>query len=104
MNAGTSSSDLIHLAYRLVKQDTYYDKMDLFLRANVTAYKVGDLFRERQAMLTTIVGELRKRDTESEVPASYQGIAGARLCHHYCRGAQGSPEDSPGGLQASNVV
>jgi hypothetical protein len=104
MNADTFSSDLVHLAYHLLKPNAYYDKMDLFLRANVTAYEVGDLFRERQAMLTTIVGELRKRDTESEVPASYQGMAVARLCHDYCRGAQGSPGDSPGGLQASNVV
>ncbi len=31
MNAGTCSSDLIHLAHRLLKQDTYYDKMELFL-------------------------------------------------------------------------
>jgi len=29
------SSDLVQLAYRLPKQDTYYDKMDMFLRANV---------------------------------------------------------------------
>ena len=33
MNASTSSSDLIHLANRLLMQDTYYEKMDLFLRA-----------------------------------------------------------------------
>lgn len=28
------SSELVQLAYRLLKQDTYYDKMDLFLRRN----------------------------------------------------------------------
>lgn len=33
MNAYISSSDLVHLASRLLKQDTYYDKMDLLLRA-----------------------------------------------------------------------
>jgi len=33
------SSDLVQLAYRPLKQDTDYDKMDLFLRANVAAYE-----------------------------------------------------------------
>lgn len=33
MKASIFSSDLVHLAYRLLKQDTYYDKMDLFLKA-----------------------------------------------------------------------
>lgn len=48
MNAGTYSSDLIHLAYRLLKQDTYYDKMDLFLCANVAAYEESATFQQRQ--------------------------------------------------------
>ena len=61
MNAGTSSSDLIHLACRFLKQDTYYDKMDLFLRANVAAYEASDSFQKRQDTLATIVDELRKR-------------------------------------------
>ena len=60
MNAGTASSDLINLAYRLLKQDTYYDKMDLFLHANVAAYEASDSFQKRQDALATIVDELRK--------------------------------------------
>lgn len=48
MNAGTSSSDLVHLAYRLLNQYPYYDKVDLSLHANVTAYEVGDSFQQRQ--------------------------------------------------------
>ena len=53
MNAGSSSSDLVQLAYRLLKQDAYYDKMDLFLRANVAAYKASDSLQERQDALTS---------------------------------------------------
>ena len=41
MNAGISSPELVHLAYRLLNQDTYYDKMDLLLCANVAAYEDG---------------------------------------------------------------
>lgn len=59
MNSGTSSSDLLHLAYRLLKQDAYYDKMDLFLRANIATYESSDSFYQRQNTLTTIVNELR---------------------------------------------
>jgi hypothetical protein len=61
MNANTSSSELVHRAYRLLKQDTDYDKMDLFLRANVAVYEGSDSFRKRQDALATIVDELRKR-------------------------------------------
>ncbi len=39
MKTGISSSDLVHMAYRLLKEDTYYDKKDLFLRVNVAAYE-----------------------------------------------------------------
>ena len=60
MNASISSSDLVHLACRLLKQDTYYDKMDLFLRVNVAAYKASDPFQKRQDALATIVDELCK--------------------------------------------
>lgn len=60
MNADTSSSDLVHLAYRLLKQDSYYDKMDLFLRANVAAYEACDTFQQRRDALAVIVDELRK--------------------------------------------
>ena len=54
------SSDLVQLTYRLLNQDTYYDKMDLFLRANVAAYEASDSFQKRQDTLATIVDELRK--------------------------------------------
>lgn len=54
------SSDLVQLAYRPLKQDTDYDKMDLFLRANVAAYEPSGSFQERQDTLATIVDELRK--------------------------------------------
>ena len=60
MNAGTSSSDLIHLAYRLLKQDIYYDKMDMFQRANVAAYEASDSFQQRQDALAMIIDELSK--------------------------------------------
>ena len=60
MNASTSSSDLNHLAHRLLKQDTYYDKMGLFLRAYVAVYEASDPFQKRQEALATIVDELRK--------------------------------------------
>ena len=47
MNAATSSADLISMAYGLLKKDSYYDKMDLFLRANVVAYEANDLCQKR---------------------------------------------------------
>jgi len=59
-NSSRSSSDLVHHAYRLLKQDTYYDKRDLFLRANVGGYEASDLFHKRQDALATIVDDLRK--------------------------------------------
>jgi len=55
MNASIYSYGLVHQAHRLLKQDTYYDRMDLFLSANVTAYKASDSFQKRQAMLATIL-------------------------------------------------
>ena len=60
MKAGMSSSDSVDLVYRLLKQDTDYDKLDLFLRANVAAYETNASFKKRQTTLATIVGELRK--------------------------------------------
>jgi len=60
MNDSTSSSELVHLAYRLLKQDTYYDKMDLFMRANVVAYEATGWFQKRKNTLAKIVNELRK--------------------------------------------
>ena len=60
MNTVTSSSDLVHLAYHLLKQDTCCDRMDLFLRANVAVYEASDTFLQRQDALATIVDELRK--------------------------------------------
>ncbi len=60
MNADTSSSDFVRQAYRLLKQDSYYDKMDLFLRANVADCEASGLFQKRQDTLATIADELRK--------------------------------------------
>lgn len=60
MKASIFSSDLVHLAYRLLRQHIYYHKMDLFLRANVVAYEATDLFQRQQDVLATIVDELRK--------------------------------------------
>ncbi|MBW1737251.1 MAG: hypothetical protein JRJ69_06770 [Deltaproteobacteria bacterium] len=48
MNNDISSPDLIHLPYRLLMQDTYYDKMDLFLRAIkpwLTQDQMTDMFQ-----------------------------------------------------------
>ncbi len=60
MKAGIPSSDLVHLACSLLKQDTYYDKMDLFLRVNAAAYKASDPFQKRQDALATIVDGLHR--------------------------------------------
>ena len=60
MNASKTVSDLVRTAYRLLKQDTYYDKMDLFLLANVAAYEASNTFQQRQDALATIVDELCK--------------------------------------------
>jgi len=71
MKASISSFDLVHLAYRLLKQDTYYDKMDLFLRTNVATYEVSDSFQKRQYTLAMIVDELGK---ETSSPKSEGGM------------------------------
>lgn len=55
MNAGISSYDLVPQVYHLLKQDTYYDKKDLFLRANVAAYEASDTFQKRQDALAMIL-------------------------------------------------
>jgi hypothetical protein len=68
MNASISSYELVHLAYRLLKQDAYYDKMDLFLRANVVAFETNASFQERQDALATIVDELRKGTPSPKSP------------------------------------
>ncbi|MCG7853742.1 MAG: hypothetical protein MIO92_14580 [Methanosarcinaceae archaeon] len=71
MNANTPSSELVRTAYRLLKQDTCCDKMDLFQRANVAAYEASDSFQKRQDALSTIVDELRK---EAPSPKSQRAI------------------------------
>lgn len=60
MKTGIFSSDLVPLAHRLLKQDTYYDNKDLFLRANVSVYEASASFQKWQDALATIVDELRK--------------------------------------------
>lgn len=60
MNAGVPSFGWVHMAYSLLKQNAYYDKMDLFLRANVTAYEAIDLFQQWQDILSAIIDNLRK--------------------------------------------
>lgn len=57
MNANTSSSKLDRTVYRRLKHDTCYDKMDLFVRANIAAYEASDLFQKRQDTLATVVNE-----------------------------------------------
>ena len=60
MNAQTSSSELVRRAYCLLKQDTYYDKMDLFLRANLAAYEANEAFEQRQSRLASVVDDFRR--------------------------------------------
>jgi len=63
MNARTPSSELVAHAYRLLKQDTYYDKMDLFLRANLADYEADGSFQQRQDRLATVIDDLRKAES-----------------------------------------
>lgn len=96
MKADTSSSDLVHQAYSLLKQDTYYDKMDLFLRAVAAVYEASDPLQKRQDTLGTIVDELLKG---APSPKSQRAIKeGARLRDPHRRGPQDSEQDSPRGL------
>lgn len=60
MNSRTPSSDLVQHAYRLLKQDSYYDKMDLFLRANFAAYETDETFDQRQKNLASVVRDFKK--------------------------------------------
>ena len=47
MKARTSSSNFVHFAYRLLKQEAHDDKMDLSLRANVASWEASDSFWAR---------------------------------------------------------
>lgn len=60
INGCTTSSVMVHRAYLHLKQDIYYDKMDLFLRANIAEYEGGGKFSQRQKALTVVVNELRQ--------------------------------------------
>ena len=71
MNANISSPALVHLAYHLLKQDTNYDQMDLFLGVNIVAYEASNSFQKRQDALAAIVDELRK---ETSSPKSQRAI------------------------------
>ena len=48
MNAGISSSYMAFQARCLLKRDTCYDRIGLFLRKKVAAYKSSDSFQKRQ--------------------------------------------------------
>lgn len=52
--------DLVQLAYRLLKQDSYYKKMDLLLCVNIAAYEASDLYQKRQDILASIVEQVEK--------------------------------------------
>jgi hypothetical protein len=53
------TSELVSQAYRLLKQDSYFDKMDLFLRARIASYETGDDFALRQLQVVHVVEALR---------------------------------------------
>jgi hypothetical protein len=59
----TSSADMVSEAYRLLKRDAYFDKTDLFLRANIAAYEASGSFGTRQDDLAAVVDELRRNIT-----------------------------------------
>jgi hypothetical protein len=64
MNNRISSRDMVKNAYRLLKQDAYYDKMDLFLRANISEYEANkNQFEKRQAALADVVDALRQENS-----------------------------------------
>lgn len=65
MNANIFSHDLVYQAYRLLKQDAYYDKMDTFLRANVAAYEAGDSFQQRQDWPRSLTNCVREHQARS---------------------------------------
>lgn len=59
MSANTFSSDLVNMAYRLLKHDAYYyyGKMVFFVYANIAIYTESDLFQKRQDALATVLDE-----------------------------------------------
>ena len=60
MNAVTASSDLVHLAYHLIRRDSCYDKIDLFVCANVAVHEANGSFQKRQDTLVAIIDKLCK--------------------------------------------
>ncbi len=68
----TASSEMVEHAYRLLKQDVYYDKMDLFLRANIAEYEASGKFTQRQDALAGVVDELRQASPSPKAKAEIQ--------------------------------
>lgn len=62
MNADSSSRELVEYSYRLLKQYTYYDKVDMFLRANIATYETSENFSIRQDTLIELVDHLREKN------------------------------------------
>lgn len=51
---------LVRRAYRMLKQDCYYDMTDLFLRARLSAFEVGHSFEKDIESVTGVVRQLRE--------------------------------------------
>ena len=61
MNVGISSSYMTFQARRLLKWDTYDDRMELVLRANIAVYEAHFLSQKRQERASaTIIALARK--------------------------------------------
>lgn len=54
-----STPELVQRAYLLLKQDSYFDKMDLFLRSRIAAYETEERFPLRQNQVARVVDALR---------------------------------------------
>ena len=66
MNSQTSSPELVRRAYCLLKQDTYYNNMDLFLREKLAAYETDEAFEERQRQLAAVIDDFWKEKSSKE--------------------------------------
>lgn len=71
INSTAASKDLVDCAYRLLKQDAYYDKMDLFLRAVLAEFESDhEGFHKALATLAEIVDDLRSPKLSPETVAT----------------------------------
>ncbi|MHA1749334.1 MAG: reverse transcriptase domain-containing protein, partial [Promethearchaeota archaeon] len=62
-----SKRDLIINAYRKLKQETYYDTVNLFLRSQIAEFEVNDSFEQKISVLLMNIESLEQKPIRDEI-------------------------------------